>query len=80
MQAAILAFVKVLLDRIQAQASSSPDVDQAVAAVRLKVEYMIIVYSEAEMKDYLDLSVDSLRDGQAKDIMAVLEVRTTIKS
>lgn len=57
------------------QASSTPAVDQAVAAVQQKVQDLSNTYSKAEMASYLDLSVDSIRDGQGKDVSALLQVK-----
>lgn len=75
MQASILYFIKILLERLMLQASWSPAVDQAITAVQQKVQDLTSVYSKAEMGSYLDLSIDSIRDGQGKDVLDLMQVR-----
>ena len=75
MQASILYFIKIPLERLMLQASWSPAVDQAITAVQQKVQDLTSVYSKAEMGSYLDLSIDSIRDGQGKDVLDLMQVR-----
>ena len=79
MQASILAYVKVLLERLMRQASSTLAVDQAIATVQQKVQDLSNTYTKAEMASYLDLSVDSIREGQGKDVSALLQVWPSIE-
>ena len=79
MQASVLDYVKVLLERLMRQASLTPAVDQAIVAVQQKVQDLSRTYSKAEMASYLDLSVDSIREGQGKDVSALLHVSPSIE-
>jgi hypothetical protein len=66
-------FVNVVLERLICQASLTPAVVQAIAAVQQKVEDLSGIYSEAEKASYMDMSVDSIREGLGRDVSDLLQ-------
>ena len=74
----MLAFTRVLLQRLKDQTSSTPDVEKAIICVEQKAEHMAKSYSAVELRSYLDMSIDAIREGQGKDLLDLLEVRSEI--
>lgn len=71
----MLSFTRVLLQQLKDQTQSTPYVDKAILNVQQKAEQMKNSYSAVELKSYLDMSSDAIREGQGKDLLALLEVR-----
>ena len=73
-QASLLAFSRAFLERLRGEALSTLDVEKAIACVEQRAQQMARLYPASELKSYLDLSSDALRDGQGRDLLALLEV------
>lgn len=69
-----MAFSRAFLERLKGDAPSTLDAEKAIACVEQRAEHMARLYPASGLKSYLDLSSDALRDGQGRDLLALLEV------